>query len=193
MHAVHVPRGPRAEEPGTTYHVTIHSIHGATIVCDDSDRRRLLKTIATVVARYGWICLAFCILDNHYHLLVTTPEPNLGEGMRLLNASYAQDFNRRHGRRGHVFRERYGDKKVVTDEHLLLTVRYIALNPVEAGLAADAGSFRWSSYPGVVGLTRCWPFIANGVLLEHFGSGEAAIRIIRDFVEGEPSSSEKAA
>lgn len=188
-----MPRRPRDEEPGLTYHITIHSIDAGYIVLDDVDRKKLIATVEEVVARYGWICLAFVILDTHYHLLVTTSEANLGEGMRLLNGSYARYFNRRHGKKGHLFRERYRDTRVITDAHLLLTVRYIALNPVKAGLAADPCSHRWSSYPGAVGVTRCWPFIASDVLLEHVGSGDAALRILRDFVEGEPGSSAEAA
>jgi putative transposase len=188
-----MPRPPRDEEPGATFHITIHSVDGDTIVRDDVDRTTLLETAKTVVERKRWTCLAVAVLDTHYHLLITTSEPNLGAGMQLLNGSYAQKFNRRHGRRGHLFRERYRHQKVVTDAHLLLSIRYIALNPVEAGLAADPGSARWSSYPGVVGTSRCWPFISKSVVLEYFGSGEAAIRLMRDFVEGPPEFDEKAA
>src|SRR5471032_2211719 len=94
-HAFVMPRPLRKQEPGATYHVTIHAVDSGTIVRTDIDRVELLNTLGMVVAKKGWVCLAFCILDTHYHLLVTTPEANLSEGMQLLNGVYAQRFNRR--------------------------------------------------------------------------------------------------
>ena len=178
-----MPRKPRDEEPGATYHVYIHSVDEGRIVWDDFDRRALLKMVATAVQRKGWICLAACVMDTHYHLLVITPEPNLARGMQLLNGCYAQQVNRRHDRKGHLFRTRYEAKRVVTDAYLLVLVQYIALNPVEAGITDDPRSYKWSSYPGVVGATGCWPFIARNELLAHFGSREHSVDSLKDFVE----------
>jgi len=172
--------------------VTIHAVHGCVIVLDNLDRISLLNMLAAVIGRQGWLCLMFCIMDTHYHLLVVTPEPNLAEGMCLLNGSYAQWFNRRHGRKGHLFRERYRPKRVLDDAHLLLTIRYIALNPVEAKLAPTAGEYPWSSYPGAVGVTPCWPFIAREELLAHFSRGESGARLMQDFVEHGQSSTKPA-
>src|SRR5471030_2249735 len=179
-----MPRPLREQEPGATYHVTIHAVDNGTIVRTDTDRTELLNTLGMVVTKKGWICLAFCILDTHYHLLVTTPEANLSEGMQLLNGVYAQRFNRRHARKGHLFRERYRPRRVMTDAHLLLTVRYIALNPVRANMGDTPTTHPWSSYAGLVGLRRCWPFIAKTELLAHFGSNADAVQMLRDFVEG---------
>lgn len=178
-----MPRPLREQEAGATYHVTIHAVDNGTIVRNDVDRSELLDTLGLVVARKGWICLAFCILDTHYYLLVTTPEANLAEGMQLLNGIYAQRFNRRHARKGHVFRERYRPRRVATDAHLLLTVRYIALNPVRAKAADAPSTHRWSSYGGVIGAMRCWSFIARTELLELFGAPNVAVQVLRDFVE----------
>jgi REP element-mobilizing transposase RayT len=179
-----MPRPLREQEPGATHHVTIHAIDEGTIVRTDIDRSELLNTLGMVVARKGWNCLAFCILDTHYHLLVTTPDANLAEGMQLLNGIYAQRFNRRHARRGHVFRERYRPRRVMTDAHVLLTVRYIALNPVRANIVETPAGHLWSSYAGLIEATKCWPFIARDQLLEHFGSSATATQVLRDFVEG---------
>ena len=174
----------RENEPGATYHVTIHAVAGGTIVSTDTDRSELVKRVGLVAARKGWVCLAFCILDTHYHLLVTTPEANLSDGMQLLNGAYAQGFNRRHGRKGHLFRERFRPRRIRNDAHLLLTVRYIALNSIKADMVDVPTSDPWSSYAGVVGVTACWPFIARSELLQHFGPDATAVQMLRDFVEG---------
>jgi putative transposase len=173
------------EEPDAIYHVTIHSVAEATIVRDDRDRQELVRAIHRTVKRFGWRCLAVSVLDTHYHMLVTTPDANLAAGMQYLNGTYAQGFNRRHGRRGHLFRERYRRKRVKTEAHLLLTVRYIARNRVEAGVVRHPRVDAWSSYPGVIGNARCWPFIARGQLLGYFGRPERAEESLVAFVEAQ--------
>ena len=171
------------EEPGAIYHVTIHSVAEATIVLSDYDRQQLVRAMHLTVKRFRWRCLAVSVLDTHYHMLVTTPEANLAAGMQYLNGTYAQAFNRRHGRRGHLFRERYRRKRVKTDAHLLLTIRYIARNHVEAGISRDPRTDPWSSYPGVIGKARCWPFIARSQLLGYFGRPDVAVERLAAFVE----------
>ncbi len=183
-----MPRQPRENEPGATYHVTIHAVADGTIVRTDTDRSELVRRVGVVAARKGWVCLAFCILDTHYHLLVTTPEANLSDGMQLLNGTYAQGFNRRHGRKGHLFRERFRPRRIRNDAHLLLTVRYIALNSMKADMVDVPTSDPWSSYAGVVGVATCWPFIARSELLRHFGPAATAVQVLRDFVEGDASA-----
>jgi REP-associated tyrosine transposase len=185
-----MPRRRRVEEPGATYHLTTHAVDGDVFVRSDSDRHIFLDTVGKVVRRQNWVCLAFCLLDTHYHLLVTTPECNLSDGMRLLNGTYAQGFNRRHGRKGHLWGARFYDGPIATDAHLLLTVRYIARNPWEVGFDRD---YPWSSYPGLVGTGRGWPFVARAELLEYFGGGEAGIALLRRFVEDEPEEARRAA
>jgi putative transposase len=169
---------------GAIYHITSHAVDGAPIVRTDVDRSSLLEVTASTVERQRWECFAFCVMDTHYHLLVATLEPNLAQGMQRLNSVYAQGFNRRHGRRGHLFRERYHAGHVLTDAHLALSVRYIARNPVVVDLARSADTYRWSSYPGVVGSAPCWPFVARPQVLELFGPEQQAVRLLREFVEG---------
>jgi putative transposase len=192
-HAAGMSRPPRAEEPGATYHVTIHSVDRGVIVKDDRDRAKLVETMAHVVRRQTWICLAYCVMDTHYHLLVTTAEANLASGMRLLNSGFAQTFNRRHRRRGHLFRERYESGRINGDAHLLSAVRYIARNPVDAGMVDDPCAYPWSSYPGVAGTTTCRPFVDRAAVLEHVGAGPEALRMLREFVEGDLGTTERAA
>jgi REP element-mobilizing transposase RayT len=174
----------RRQVSGETYHVTTHAVAGAKIVRKDEDRARFLAELATVVVRYHWTCLAVAVLDNHYHLLVTITEPNLSRGMQRLNGAYAGFFNRKYSRKGHLFGARYYSGPVVTPGHLLMTVRYIARNRFVVGAAKDPTHDRWSSYPGVIGTAKRWPFVAAGELLRYFGSGAAAIAMLRDFVEG---------
>jgi REP element-mobilizing transposase RayT len=164
-----------------TYHVTSHSVAEARLVRDDGDRERFLAQLQTVADALGWTCLAVCLLDTHYHLLVTISEANLARGMQRLNGSYAQFFNLKYGRKGHLFSGRYYGGKVLTPGHLLMTVRYIARNARDKG--ADPARYRWSSYPGIIGARPCWPFIARAMVLELFGSAETAVRLLRDFIE----------
>jgi REP element-mobilizing transposase RayT len=136
---------------------------------DDADRRRFLEPLAQIAERYRWLVLAYCLMGNHYHLLAQTPEPNLAHGMRQLNGVYAQSFNRRHARVGHLFQGRYGARLVQADEHLLSAVRYIVRNPVQAGLCRNPEEWRWSSHRAALGREPPW-FLDRRTLLAYFGS-----------------------
>ena len=116
----------------------------------DRDREVYLVTLADVLVRKRWTCLAYCLMRNHMHLLVETPEANLGAGMGRLHTLYAQGFNKAYGRCGHVFQGRFGSVPMRSDEQLIVVARYIALNPVEAGLCDSPGEGRWSSHAAVV-------------------------------------------
>jgi REP element-mobilizing transposase RayT len=144
------------------------------IFVDDTDRVRYLRLLGRVVEVTGWRCLAYCLMGNHVHLLIETPRPNLGAGMQRLHGRYAQGFNRRHETVGHTFQGRYGSTRVRTDEQLLQTARYVALNPVEAGLCATAQEWPWSSYRLTVGDGRGAPAWLDATrLLEHVHRGAA--------------------
>ena len=161
-------RQPRNEVAGSIYHVTIHAVADTVIVRSDHDRSILVESFAEAAKRYRWELLALAILDTHYHALVRTPEATLGAGMQYLNGTYAQGFNRRHGRKGHLFGARYFSKRIENQAHLLLTIRYIALNGFNAGLADHPRNDRWNSYPRVLGALARWPFIARPTLLGYF-------------------------
>jgi|1186.fasta_scaffold144215_2 putative transposase len=142
----------RVEVPGGTYHVTARGNSKLPIYADDSDRRAFLYTADQAISRFGWQCLAYCLMANHYHLVVTTVVPNLARGMRHLNGVYAQRFNRRHERGGHLFERRYGAVLVERDSHMLEVLRYVARNPVRAGLRDRPEQWWWSSHRAVLGL-----------------------------------------
>jgi putative transposase len=116
-----------------------------TIYLDDRDRTSYLRILGWVIVEHRWRCLAYCLMDNHVHLLVETPEPNLAAGMQRLHGTYARAFNDRHERSGHLFQGRYGAKAIRTDEQLLAVVRYLAMNPVEAGLCGAPSQWPWGS------------------------------------------------
>lgn len=181
----------RIEFPGAVYHLTGRGNARQRIFRDAEDRQRFLAVLAHVVKRFGWLCHAYCLMDNHYHLLIETPKANLSNGMRQLNGVYTQSFNRRHRRVGHLFQGRFKAILVEKESHLLELCRYVVLNPVRARMVQDPGKWRWSSYRAtagggnpVAGLTTEW-------ILSQFGRryGEARKRY-RVFVrEGLKASS----
>jgi putative transposase len=124
---------------------------GASIVADDRDREVLVARIGEAINRHGWSCLAYCLLDTHFHLVVATREANLGAGMKWLLAPYAQGFNLRHARQGHLFRGRFYSRKIETENHLHAALVYVSLNPVRAGVVERPESWRWSSYAATIG------------------------------------------
>ena len=126
---------------------------------DDADRLRFLDEFRRVVHECGWQCIAYCVMGTHMHLVVCTPSPNLGEGMKLLLGRYAFAYNRRHGRRGHLFANRFWSRRIDRPHYLCRAAVYAVLNPVAAGICAHPSRFAWSSYRGTAG-----PFPAGGLL-----------------------------
>jgi REP element-mobilizing transposase RayT len=177
-------RKRRVQEAGATYHVTTHGVADLTIFPDDDCFTRFLDLVGEVAAKYEWRVRMYCLLSNHYHVLVTTKHANISDGMRDLNGRYARWFNRRHGRRGHVFDRRFHGEPILSDSHLLECVRYIALNPVRANLCAHPARWRWSSYAALIGRAPPASFLAQNAMLALFGSSRrVAIQRIRAFVE----------
>ena len=140
----------RLEYDGALYHVTARGNGRQAIYLDDPDRRRFLALLGEEVRQQHWRCYAYCLMGNHYHLLVETPEGNLSQGMRRLNGRYTQAFNRRHHRVGHVLQGRYKSILVEKEAYLLELCRYIVLNPVRAQLVRQVKDWRWSSYRATV-------------------------------------------
>jgi REP element-mobilizing transposase RayT len=162
----------RIEYPGAVYHLTARGNARQPIFRDDQDRERFLGTLDHVIARYGWRCHAYCLMTNHYHLLIETPKPTLARGMRQLNGVYTQAFNRRHRRVGHLFQGRYHAVVVEKEPHLLELCRYVVLNPVRVKACRTAGHWRWSSYRATAGLTPPPAFLRIDWLLGQFGQGQ---------------------
>ncbi len=176
----------RLEFPGALYHVTARGNRREMIFRDGEDRQRFIDLLGREVTQQGWLLYAYCLMGNHYHLLVATPEANLGRGMRRLNGVYTQAFNRRHGLVGHVLQGRYKAIVVDRDAYLRELCRYVVLNPVRAGLADDPAQWLWSSYSLTAGETGCPAWLACGAVLGLFGSetGDARRRYRRFVAEG---------
>lgn len=132
----------RAEYPGAIYHITSRGNARQPIFEDDEDRKAFQVLLESLVSRYNWLCHAYCLMDNHYHLLVETPDGNLSEGMRQLNGIYTQSFNGRHGRVGHVFQGRFKAILVGRENYLLELCRYVVLNPIRAGIVRSPGRYK---------------------------------------------------
>jgi REP element-mobilizing transposase RayT len=163
-----MPRRPREEMTDGVFHVFARGNGRRRIFFGDHDRRMYLSMLAHTIDRAGWRCLAYCLMDNHVHLLVETPRPNLGYGMQRIHGDYGRWLNRRTGSCGHVFQGRYGAVRMTVDSQLWTTVRYIAHNPLEAGLTEAAADWPWSSHRAIVsGGGPHWLDTAR--LLEYFG------------------------
>ncbi len=173
----------RIEFPGAVYHVTSRGNARQDIVADDRDRTQFLTLLAHVIDRYGWVCHAYCLMDNHYHLLLETPQPNLSLGMRQLNGRYTQAFNRRHRRVGHLFQGRFTAILVEKEAHLLELCRYVVLNPVRAKLVTHPRLWAWSSYRGMAGDLTGPVWLSTEWILGQFGTRRReAQRRYREFV-----------
>jgi REP element-mobilizing transposase RayT len=116
------------------------------IFLDEQDFARFLEILSATLSRFGVICYAFCLMPNHYHLVLMTPAPNLSAAIKHLNGVYCQWWNFRHGRCGHVVQGRFKAQLVQGDRYLLAVCRYVVLNPVRAGLVSHPSEWRWSSY-----------------------------------------------
>jgi REP-associated tyrosine transposase len=177
-------REPRPLIAGGLYHVTTRGNSGASIFADDLDRTALLNRLGHSVTRFGWKCLAYCLMGNHFHLAIETPEPNLARGMRAINGWYAQRFNWRHDRTGHVFEGPYHAELIDREAHLLEVTRYVVRNPVRANLCQLPEEWPWSSYRATIGLAPGHPWLATSDLFALVGnSPEHARERYRSFVE----------
>lgn len=163
----------RIEFDGALYHVTSRGNDRRAICKDDSDRELFLKTLAQVAERFHWICHAYCLMNNHYHLIIETPDGNLSKGMRQVNGVYTQSYNKRHGRVGHVFQGRFKGILVQKDSHFLEVCRYVVLNPVRAKMTGHPRQWKWSSYRATAGVTQPHSCLTVDEILSHFGQRRA--------------------
>jgi len=181
---VPVPRLPRLQVAGGVYHVTSRGNRRQTVFHDDTDYSAFIEYLETVVRQYSWRCHGYCLMPNHFHLLIETPEPNISDGMQRLNSRYAQWFNRRHDYSGHLFQGRFYGRLVESAYHLLELARYVVANPVRAGLCSHAGEWRWSSYRASAGLEEAPPYLALGELLSLFHVDlRTAVALYRDYID----------
>lgn len=173
----------RVEYAGALYHITSRGDRRETIYEDDNDRRAFIAVLEGVCDTYNWVCHAYCLMSNHYHLLIETPDANLSKGMRQLNGLYTQTYNRTHGRVGHVFQGRYKAILVEKEAYLLELSRYIVLNPVRAGMVRSVRDWGWSSYRATIGQVKGSKCLNVDWLLGAFGKRKSeAVKRYKKFV-----------
>ncbi len=181
----------RIEFAGALYHVTSRGDRQEAIYQDAKDRKNFLAILEQVQTRFNWLIHAYCLMDNHYHLLIETPEGNLSKGMRQLNGVYTQTSNKHHQKVGHVFQGRYKAILVQKEGYLLELARYIVLNPVRASMVRSAREWTWSSYRDTAGYRKAPPWLCTDWILAAFGKRKSnAIDKYQKFVsegKGQPS------
>jgi REP element-mobilizing transposase RayT len=185
---VAVARALRIELPGAFYHVTGRGNARQPVFDDDRDCRLFLDTLKEAKEEHDLRILAYCLMRNHYHLVIGTPRGNLAVAMRQLNGVYTQRYNHRHQRVGHLFQGRYGATMVESGQYLLNVLRYVAMNPVKAGMASAPGAWRWDSHGMLSGPPTRGGLIDAGTLLDLLGGADApeAMTRYRRFIEAGP-------
>lgn len=185
----------RLEYAGALYHVTSRGDGQKDIYLDDKDRKDFLSVLTGVCERFNWTIHAYCLMSNHYHLLIETPDGNLSYGMRQLNGVYTQQFNRTHERVGHVFQGRYKSIIVQKESYLLDLSRYIVLNPVRVRMVRSVKDWPWSSYRASCGKVASYGWLSTDWLLSSFAKRRStAIERYQEFVsqgKNQPSPWEK--
>lgn len=174
----------RIEFEGGLYHVTSRGDGREDIYLSDEDRLLWLEMLGEVCKRFNWLCHAYCLMSNHYHIVIETPEANLSRGMRHLNGVYTQRFNRTHQRVGHVFQGRFKAIVVDRDAYLLELSRYVVLNPVRAHMVMHAADWPWSSYLATVGEAAKPGWLHTDWLLSQFGANaQGRVQSYQRFVD----------
>jgi putative transposase len=174
----------RIEYSGAVYHITSRGNEKKAVFKDEKDREIFLDILSQVDKLYNWLCHAYCLMNNHYHLIIETPDGNLSAGMRQLNGVYTQAFNKRHNRVGHLFQGRYKAILIQKDSHLLEACRYVVLNPVRAKAVKKPNQWKWSSYQATAGIGKPHPCLTTEWILNQFGSTRRiAENAYRKFVE----------
>lgn len=168
-------RPKRIQIPGLIRHVMARGNGRMRIFLDDADYKQFVHVLGDVTEDLDIECWNYCVMPNHYHATLRPTLPNLSEALRRVNSIYAQWWNRRHGRVGHVFQGRFKDQIVQREGYLLALCRYVALNPVRARLVERPEHWEWSSYAATVGLRPSPSFLALTAVLHQFGEGERPI------------------
>jgi putative transposase len=164
-----MPRRRREFVAGGIYHVFSRGSNRQAIFRLDSDRVDFLACLERVVRQHELVCLAYCLMPNHYHLVVETPDARLSDAMKALNGRYSLRFNRRYSRDAHLFKNRFGAVAQTTEEQLFWAIRYTIWNPVASGLCSEPAEWPWSSFSASVGEVVPPRFLNRARLLSYFG------------------------
>jgi putative transposase len=182
----------RIDYADALHHVTSRGNECRSIFRSSRDREAFLQFLAEAVKRFGWRVTAWVLMTNHYHLVIQTPEANLSRGMQWLNGTYADWFNRRHNRSGHLFQGRFKSFIVETETYAAEVLRYVVLNPVRAKMVGKPEEYRWSSYRATAGLEAAPAWVDLAAVYVHFDREPAAAQAMyREYVSAKVDSSER--
>lgn len=174
----------RIEYPGAFYHVINRGNAGQAIFKSRRDREKFLAYLEKMVERFGIRLHCYCMMTNHYHLLIETPEANLSKAIQWLNVSYAMYFNVKRGHHGHLFQGRFKSILVEADEYLKHLSRYIHLNPIRSNMVKRPEDYFWSSYPAFVGEEQIPAWLETDSILQLFGKKrKSSQKAYRNFSE----------
>ena len=163
----------RIEYPGAYYHVTSRGNEQKDVFKSQRDREKFLDYLKSATMRYGAVIHAFCLMSNHYHLLMETPEGNLSRIMRHINGAYTTYFNVKRKRAGHLFQGRYKAILIEADDYLAELSRYIHLNPVRVGMVERPEQYQWSSYQSYTGQCKHPEWLRTDFVLSCFAKNVA--------------------
>jgi putative transposase len=177
-------RAPRIDAPGW-YHGTTRCVDRVDAFHAHEDAWIFLLIFGNAIVRFGWTCIGYCVMSTHYHFIAETHDASLSRVLHLVNNTFARDYNERHGRRGHLFAERFYAARIETESHLLESCRYVDLNPRRAGICLDPAEWRWSGHRATVGLDPAPAFLDVATTLALFGPNpdaarRAYVRFVRD-------------
>jgi REP element-mobilizing transposase RayT len=174
----------RVEYPDAYYHVINRGNYQQKIYLNDRDKEKFIEYLEKAAERFSIIFHGYCLMSNHYHLLIQTPDSNLSKAMQWINVSYATYFNRKRNRHGHLFQGRFKAILIDADEYLKHLSRYIHLNPVRANMVSSPSDYQWSSYRAFIGKQKAPQFLETDWLLSSFGKNKKQTRqSYKDFVE----------
>jgi putative transposase len=182
----------RLDVPGALHHVTSRGNERRPIFRSNYDRQAFLRFLAEAVKRFRWSVSAWVLMTNHFHLVIQTPEANLSRGMQWLNGTYADWFNRRHNRSGHLFQGRFKSFIIETESYSAEVLRYVVLNPVRAKIVARPEEYRWSSYRATAGLEAAPAWLELSAVYVHFHPDRAAAQLMyTEYVSAKVDSCER--
>ncbi|MBU1670064.1 MAG: transposase [Actinobacteria bacterium] len=180
-----MPREARSDLLPGVFHVAAHGLGDRRIFLDDFDRVSFLRSLGCIVYRFRWICCAYCLMDNHYHLIVDTDAESLSAGIQTLHSVHTHRFNKRHRRCGTLFRRHFMSDRIDHEHRFRNALKYIATNPVDAGICAHPGDWPWSSYCATAGITPAPGFLSVQPVLPLFSTEKREARnTYIDFVSG---------
>jgi len=182
-----VSRSRRLIDPDAIYHTMCRGSDRNPIAWDGQDFRTLTELLSRVASRYRWEVFAWCLMPNHYHVVLRTTQGNFSRGFQVLNQTHSIRTNRRHGRTAHLFRNRPHCIEVLSDAHLVAAILYVVRNPIRAGLCRYAWEWPFSSYRATVGLASAPDWLAVNAVLELFGGAAEFRRLVHagQFVESD--------